>query len=444
MAHRRRSANGLCVAGLWCALLASAAGAPIEQDFRVDLPKEIRPVPEPLSEGQTEPGFRFRGTKGWLWRPEQYLAEIPFLARYKLNFLMNCYGSMCDIEHHRWGSPECNRWYEPLPDEKKRAYEKVVRACQEQGIHFCFSMNPNLGAKRILDYDDAGDIDTLWQHYAWMQGLGVKWFNIALDDIREGIDAAGQAKAVNAIFERLRSKDAEAQMIFCPTFYWGNASRPNARAYLETLARNLDEDVYIFWTGDRVVTPVITRAAAEAYKAAVGRRLFIWDNYPVNDAHPTLHLGPVTGRDADLCEVCDGYMSNPLHSENEINRIPLITCADYAYNPAAYDPTRAVGQAILHMADTAAGRDALRDLVELYPGMLVYSKGTNWNPPLNRFAGICQTPHSRYIARPYLRHVEDVAARMAQAFPDRFQAAQKTLRGAIEAMKTTYSETYGQ
>ena len=36
-----------------------------------------------------------------------------------------------------------------------------------------------------------------------------------------------------------------------------------------------------------------------------------------------------------------------MRKQNEINRIPLATCADYAYNPRAYDPSRSVGQAIL-------------------------------------------------------------------------------------------------
>ena len=92
------------------------ARLPIEQDFVVTLPKETRPIPEPLAEGK-KPGFALRGTKGWLWKPEQYLAEIPTLVRCKMNFMMICYGSMCDIERCAWGAPECNRWWEPLPED---------------------------------------------------------------------------------------------------------------------------------------------------------------------------------------------------------------------------------------------------------------------------------------------------------------------------------------
>ena len=53
----------------------------------------------------------------------------------------------------------------------------------------------------------------------------------------------------------------------------------------------------MFWTGDQVVTPRITRLlrGRELYKGIVKHRMFLWDNYPVNDSHPTLHLGPVVG-----------------------------------------------------------------------------------------------------------------------------------------------------
>ena len=422
--------------------VVALAGVAIGEDFRVDLPSEMKPVPEPLPAGKL-PGFALRGTKGWLWSPEQYLAEVPTLAQYKMNFLMICYGSMCDIEHFAWGDARCNRWWEPLPDTKKKAFEDVLRACQANGIELCLCMNPNLNAERIFDYTSAADLDALWPHYAWMQDLGMKWFSVALDDISRGINAAGQAGLVNALFERLRTKDADAKMIFCPTSYWGDGTESGAKAYLETLAVKLHPDVYLFWTGDAVVTPRITRKAAESYKAVAKHRLIIWDNYPVNDANPTLHLGPVTGRDVDLCEVCDGYMSNPMHSENEINRIPLITCADYAYNPWAYDPARSIGQAILHTAETPEQRCVLKDLVELYPGMLIFAQGTAFNPAIARFRKILDTPDARDRADAYLKHIQDVLSRLETLFPKQFRAAKETIKKNINEMRKVYAERYG-
>ncbi|MGB9624863.1 MAG: beta-N-acetylglucosaminidase domain-containing protein [Phycisphaerae bacterium] len=413
------------------------------KDFSVTLPETVEPLPTPLPPGK-EPGFKFRGTKGWMWTPQQYMAEIPVLAKYRMNFLMNCYTSMCDVEHYKWGDPNVNRWWEPLPEEKKAAYAKVVKACREQGVSFCFSMNPNLCSKRFVNSGNPADVDALWQHYAWAQGLGVKWFNISLDDISQGIDAAAQAKVVNEILRRLREKDPGARMIFCPTYYWGDGTGKEQKPYLETLAQELDRDVYVFWTGDAVVGR-ITRKAAETFRGIVQRRLFLWDNYPVNDAQPTMHLGPVTGRDADLCEVIDGYMSNPLCQQNEANRIPLLTCADYAYNPGAYDPARSIGQAIVHLAETPAQRNVMRDLVEAYPGMLIYGNGnTGFNAVRHKYAQITGMPHSRQAAQAYIKYLERLAVRIKEAFPHGYAAEKKTLDTDIQWLRQMQTAKYGE
>ncbi len=426
-----------------CVIGPATYSIPIDlhKDFWVSLPKEKRPIPEPLPEGQA-PGFKWRGTKGWMWTPKQYLAEIPVLARYHLNFLMNCYTSMCDVDHYPWGNSKCNRWWEPLPPEKKRAYEEVVRECQRRQVQFCFSMNPNLSSERFVNDGKPESLNQLFQHYAWMQGLGVKWFNISLDDISAGIDAAGQARVVNEILHRLRARDSEAQMIFCPTFYWGDGTGKDQQPYLEILARQLDPAVYLFWTGDSVVG-TISRKGADTFRRLSGHRLFLWDNYPVNDNQPTMHLGPIIDRDPDLCVVIDGYMSNPMCTQNEINRIPLLTCLDYAWNPTAYDPLRSVGQAIVHLADTPAQQEVLRDLVEAYPGMLICGHpSTGFNAVQDQFQQIVRAPQAHFAAEAYLERLHRLSARMHQEFPQHYQAAKRTLDDDIARLQKRLSAKY--
>ena len=417
----------------------------IHTNFSFTLPPAKREFPEPLPAG-VSPGFKIRGTKGWAWTPEQYLAEIPFIAKYKMNFLMNCYLSMFDIEHYaKWNDPDANRWWEDLPPAKKAAYEKVVRSAQAHGLQFCFSMNPNLFSKRTVNEESAENIDLLFKHYAWMQSLGVKWFNLALDDATNGINAATQAKVCNEIFHRLRAKDPSAQMIFCPTYYWGDGTRPHQQAYLEELARELDKDIYVFWTGDEVVGKV-TRAAAEKFHGFVQHRIFLWDNYPVNDGHPTMHLGPVTDRDADICDVVDGYVSNPMREQNEINRIPLATCADYSYNPRAYDPLRSIGQAILLQAKKPSQRELLRDLVEAYPGMLLTPGGgkkkTAYNPVRARMDNLLALMQPGFAAQAYLDSLDKLAARLQREFPHRYDAEKKTLAADIAEVKKKFNAQF--
>jgi AraC-like DNA-binding protein len=412
---------------------------------QVQLPAQARPFPEPLSAGQSEPGFKFRGTKGWLWRPEQYLEEIPWLPKLSLNFLMNCYGSLFASKP---GSPWRNEWWKAMPEAKKKAYGRIIRACREHGILFCFSLHPQLGSPRPLDPASLEDFEPLCRHYTWAQDQGVRWFCLALDDVyfpalthnhALRIDGLEHARLVNKLLDRLRRNDPQASFLFCPTWYSGSGTDARCHSYLENLGQELHPEVYVFWTGDAGIAMSIqtkvTRAAAESYKAIVKHRLFLWDNYPVNDGHPTLHLGPLIGRDPDLCEIIDGYISNPMASQNQINRLPLATCADYAYNPAAYDPVRSIGQAIRQLAETAEQQEVLKHLVEAYPGFIAAGGSTETNPVRQKFHRLLAVPGLRRTAQEFLHHMEKVAARLEQEFPGQFAPAKKTVTDDLAWMK---------
>jgi hypothetical protein len=394
-----------------------------------------------------------RGIKGWGWSPEQYLAVIPVMAQYKMNFLMNCYSSMFDPAEH--ASDQRNHWYRPLPEAKRWAYERVVRECQNRGLQFCFSMNPNLHSDRPFNYNDPKDFETLWANYAWMQGLGVKWFNVSLDDIKQRIDAAGQAKLLNEVLRRLRQKNRGAQLIFTPTWYAGpvagkgesnprigQGEAPSVR-YTKELAEKLDPNVYLFWTGPEECSMTITVEDAKAYRSLAGHRIFIWDNYPVNDHYPTMHLGPLTGRDPNLASVVDGYISNSQSPQIEANEIPLLTIADYLWNPLAYDPARSIGQSVAHLGRTPEQRTVLKDLVELYPGRLVdASHATAWNSLRVRFRQLLEEKKPD-AARNLIRRAEDVSHRMARVFPDQFAPARQTLDADIAGMREELAKTVG-
>lgn len=453
----RRCLNRAPLLAMVICLLATpwARSADLTADFFVRLPEVKREVPEPLASGHATPGFKLRGTKGWRWTPEQMLAEVPFLAQYKMNFFMNCYASLFGSGKD-WADWR-NEWWKPLPPDLKKGLEAVVKSCREHGVIFCFSMNPGLCSPRPLDYASDKDFEDLWQHYAWMQGLGVEWFSLAYDDIQKGIDPSGQARLVNKLFARLREKDPKVQLIFCPTHYTGVGKKPGTKQndpYLETLAKELNKEVYVFWTGGNqgACNQHIRRADAESYKNVVKHRLIVWDNYPVNDARPTLHLGPVTGRDPDLCEVVDGYMSNPLSPQSDLNRIPLFTCADYAYNPWAYDPARSIGQAIVHLADTPDKQAVLRDLVELYPGFVIFPSArgakifcaTSGDPALDRFKQLLALPHARNVADAYLVHVQSVLTRMQTSLPGQYESSLAVLKKDLAEMEKLYKKQYGE
>jgi len=375
------------------------------------------------------PRFRFRGMKGWWWTLDQYLAEIPFIAGSKLNFLMDCDGLI------RLRSDE---WWKPMKDARKKAYLRLIHACRENDITFCFAQQPHFVASHLLDEISGRSFDAFYQHFDWAQKQGVQWFSICLDGTSWGSagPAAGgatHAAMVNAVFDRLRTEETEAQFIFCPVACWGDGTNPEHRAYLENLGRDLRPEVFVFWNGDGVVTHRITRVAAESYKKIVKHRLFLWDNYPVNDGSPTLHLGPVSGRDADLCEVIEGYLSNAMYPQSQINRLPLATCADYALNPAAYKPARSIGQSILRLGGTSGQQELLKRLVEAYPGFIVAGGGTGTNPVREKFANALA--RSAKLAQSVLRQAVAMCRSFAGLFPHQFTDARQMVANDIGWMK---------
>jgi AraC-like DNA-binding protein len=387
--------------------------------------------------GQLPARFKFRGMKGWSWTLDQYLEEIPILPQLKLNFLMNCYRSMSvSAPKQGW----CNNWRKPMSMEQKQAFSQIICKCRDNNVTFCFALHPFLGCSQAFDPASTEGLEIFYQHYSWAQAQGVQWFCVCLDETSWGVTGparcgATHASLVNGIIKRLRASDSDAQLILCPTAFWGDGSNPEHRAYLGGLARELHPDVYVFWNGDAIVTPRITRVAAENYKHVVNHRLFLWDNYPVNDGNPTLNLGPLSGREANLFEAIDGYVSNPMCTQNDINRIPLATCADYASNPRGYNPARSIDQAILRFSKTNAQQQVLKDLVEAYPGFIVAGGGTGTNPVRAKIGGLLAKHGSVSAAREFISQIEDVSSRLAKLFPGRYAATRKTLSDDIEWMR---------
>ncbi|EEF63027.1 beta-N-acetylglucosaminidase domain-containing protein [Pedosphaera parvula] len=408
---------------------------------QVRLPVKSAASSKPVGDGEPSAGFKLRGIKGWFWTAEQYLEEIPFLPCLKMNFLMDCYGSMISSQSVlQPGKTGSNEWWKPMTEDRKEAYARIICACQDNDIKFCFALHPQLGSPRPLNPDRAEDVEQFYQHYAWAQSQGVQWFSICVDDTGWGVggpaaSGLGHARLVNTVLARLRDRDKTAQFTFCPVICWGDATNPEHRDYLEVLAREMHPEVYVFWNGDSIVTPRITRVAAESYRQVVKHRLFLWDNYPVNDGSPTLHLGPVSGRETDLHEVIDGYLSNPMHTQNQINRIPLATCADYASNPREYNPARSIGQAILRLAKTSEQQRVIKDLVETYPGFIVAGGGTGTNPVRAKFGNLVAVRDSRSSAQTFIHHLENILTRLATQFPKQFLSTRKTITEDISWMK---------
>jgi hyaluronoglucosaminidase len=111
-------------------------------------------------------------------------------------------------------------------------------------------------------------------------------------------------------------------------------SRPTP--YLTAFCKTLPDEVAVSWTGPAVTPISITREDARTLGDALGRKLLLWENFPVNDAlmKDVLHLGPYPPRSPDLVDETLGVFLNTMEYPLA-SRIGLACGARFWTDPAS-------------------------------------------------------------------------------------------------------------
>jgi beta-N-acetylglucosaminidase/Concanavalin A-like lectin/glucanases superfamily/Glycosyl hydrolase family 20, domain 2 len=296
------------------------------------------------------PSFSLRGGMesfyGSPWPQPDALHHVDFLAAHKMNAMLYTPSGDSRVAGTLWRSPY-------PPDELARFAELVAHA-RSQHVDFIYRVNPEsqLDPRAGICHADEDDLRALIGRYEQLWSIGERIFSVGWDDAggqflcdadnaRFGGDAsplaAAQAYVVNYVYDHFVRTHDGAELKTVPAEYWGN----HHSAYRTQFAKLLYQDVSIFWTGPQVVSPTITRSDIDDASAAFGgRKLLIFDNYPVNDYAPNRqHLAPLVGRDPAITETAEGILANEMQQE-EASLISLFTIADFAWNAPGYDPRR--------------------------------------------------------------------------------------------------------
>lgn len=144
-------------------------------------------------------------------------------------------------------------------------------------------------------------------------------FALLFDDMVKDTEEIGalQNRIIAAIEKEL--PEHVQHFIICPSYYTDDpvldklfGQRPEH--YFSDLMRDLPERVEVFWTGERVLSADITPKYLEGVTKLLGRKPFIWDNYPVNDGKNIsnfLYLKKFQGRKG-LTGHITGHAFNPM------------------------------------------------------------------------------------------------------------------------------------
>ena len=190
------------------------------------------------------------------------------------------------------------RWQEPHPPAELDKLVEFREVCRAQNVRFGIGLTPfelHLHAGR-------GWQEALTARLASLAVLKPDDLAILIDDMRGDVPELAERQA--AIVHFAAERGVAQRILSCPSYYSDDpildvafGARPDF--YLEQLGRLLDPAIELFWTGPEVAAREFTPGHLVRVAGQLGRKPFLWDNYPVNDGSRMsqhLHLRGVTGR----------------------------------------------------------------------------------------------------------------------------------------------------
>lgn len=283
------------------------------------------------------------GFYGPTWDWVDRLSLVEFMNRVGMDTYI--YAPKWDPYHRDW-------WRVPYGSDFGDRLVMLVDAASRYGVRVVFAISPGLD----IDYSSGEDLNTLLRKLSWVMDRGIRDLALLLDDIPPVLRGRGfrtlaeaQATLVNTVLRELEP----TSLIFCPTYYYGLVEE-----YMTEVGRLLDPEVHIMWTGMWVASYKIDVDDLESISRLLGRKPFIWDNYPVNDYFVVngitrLHVGPLRNRPADIGRYVSGYVANPAN-QFEVSKIPLYTAAEEVTGGGSYDPERSLRAAVDYVVNRAA------------------------------------------------------------------------------------------
>ncbi|EQD83687.1 hyaluronoglucosaminidase [Saccharopolyspora erythraea NRRL 2338] len=370
------------------------------------------------------------GFYGSPWTHAERMDQLAFYGDVKLNTYVY---APKDDPYHR------EQWRDPYPPDKLAEVKELIGQAAAHHVKFTFALSPG----NSICYSDPRDVQTLVNKLRAVHDAGVRDFSIPLDDISytrwncpqdqahygapsQGAAGRAQTDLLNQVqreFIATHPDVSPLQMV--PTEYSDVEDSP----YKTALRTGLDPRVLVMWTGDGVIPRRISVADAKAAEKVWGRKVFIWDNYPVNDFDNSvgrLMLGPYAKREPGLSAQVVGDVVNPMN-QAAASKVVEIGAADFSWNDEDFDAQRAWRAAAEYLAGDrfAGGRPGLSADPATVDSLLVFFD-------LEHMAPLAS-------GKPWLEPAPELARRIAE-FNRAWQAGDRAgaiagLRGYAQAIK---------
>jgi hyaluronoglucosaminidase len=274
--------------------------------------------------------------KGWSWAARAHYAQ--WLPRHGYGFYLYAPKDDGYLRKH---------WALPWPEAHLNALRQFAEQCRANGLTFGVGLSP-MGAHH--DYER--------QRPALLEKLRVIDAELAPDMLAVLFDdmvgdspelAPLQIKIAHDIAAHSQSR----RLLFCPSYYSTDPVLEKVFGampanYLQDIGKGLDQRFDIFWTGPKVCSSEYPAPHLKQVTELLGRKPFLWDNYPVNDgskASSYLYLRAFENRPADLLELTSGHGVNPM-KQAALSALPLATLPMSYRLGKHYDPDKALHDAL--------------------------------------------------------------------------------------------------
>lgn len=326
------------------------------------------------------------GFYGIPWSHQARKDQYVFYGRHKMNTYV----------YTPKGDPYLRAtWRELYGGDDLDQLKDLIETANANHVDFTYALSPGLD----LCYTSDADFNSTVSKFEQLRNLGVSSFYIALDDIPLEFHcdsdkakypdkgdwhwiADAQAFYLNRVQkEYIKAHEGLTDLETVPTNYAGSAPDP----YKGEFGKQLDKDIRVQWTGEGVFSDKITvESVVRADSTYVTDKLFIWDNFPVNDNKPfRLFLNPLTERAADLYKHMIGFTSNPM-VQSYASLIALGNYGDYSWNSPAYDAQASWAAVIQELAGADEGvHEALLAFVDINQNW-PYRNSTESAPQLSK------------------------------------------------------------
>lgn len=254
-------------------------------------------------------------------------------------------------------------WQETWPEETFAELNRLGERYRQTGVAWGIGINL---FEIFFNYDQQ-TIEQLTAKIRYLNQLQPDILAILFDDMRGDCDCIADIQA--DITHRITDLSTAETFILCPTYYSSSqildqlfGERPPD--YLETLGQRIDPQVHIFWTGPEICSNGYPLDHLQTITQQLGRKPFIWDNYPVNDSAKMcnyLHLRGFENRPSQMADWITGHAVNPMN-QAYLSQLPLQTLQLSYQQPEHYHSQQALVEAATSLCGQPLAQMLLDDL----------------------------------------------------------------------------------